>query len=871
MKKYFFILALFLLSIPATARHVAGGELFYEYISSNGNSTTYRITLRLFRECESTGPQLERETPFVGFYVNGTKTPNDILLSQIGSTVVISLNTAAFPCLVGEPSVCYQMAIFSGTVTLPNTTSGYTLSTLGCCRVDGISNLVPGPGNGNSANIGNNYVTYIPGTNALPLPAHNNSPQFNVRDTALVCSNKKFSLDFGATDSDGDSLTFALCEAFTSGLSGSNIRPAQSLGTIPLPYVSPYSGSSPLGGSVTINEQTGIISGTAPSPGKYVVNVCITEWRNGAAISQHRKDFLLKVQSCDFVEADLPDKIIQCRDSIVHFENQSSSSAVIDYLWEFGDNTGKVSTLPTVDYPYADTGRYTVRLTVHGPKGCVGMDSTEVIVYPGFTPAFGITGSCYLLPYHFSDSTYTKYGVVDSWRWDFGDLSANIDTSTRKNPAYKYIESGSKKIKLVVTNSKGCIDSLQKTFLVRDKPSLNLPFKDTLICSIDTLAIPVSGSGTFSWLPNKNILFGNTSTALVFPKDTTRYIVTVVDQGCTNSDTVTVNVLQFITVKLRNDTLICSTDVMQLHAESQALQYQWTASSGETVAPVKSPFIQPLVTTKYYVTANLGKCQDRDSVTIRSIPYPSVMIGPDTAICFGSRLQLHSTGSAAFINWTPTSTLVNFTSRSPIAGPTRTTTYIATVRDTLGCPKIVSDTIVVIVAPTVKANAGQDTVALIGQPLQLLAEGGVKYEWSPETFLSNVFIANPVALIPQGVDSMRYYVRVSDQYGCFAEDNVLVKLYKTVPEMFVPTAFTPNGDGKNDELRPTTVGISTLNFFRIYNRYGQLLFSTTEIGKGWDGVYNGSPQPSGTYVFQAQGVDYKGTVVFRKGTAVLIR
>ena len=98
-----------------------------------------------------------------------------------------------------------------------------------------------------------------------------------------------------------------------------------------------------------------------------------------------------------------------------------------------------------------------------------------------------------------------------------------------------------------------------------------------------------------------------------------------------------------------------------------------------------------------------------------------------------------------------------------------------------------------------------------------------------------------------------------------------VRINKTRPEIFVPSAFSPNGDGRNDILKPIMVGIKQLFYFRIYNRWGQLLFSTSETGKGWDGTFSGVKQASGTYVYETQGVDYTGKNVLRKGTVVLIR
>ncbi|MBZ4256743.1 gliding motility-associated C-terminal domain-containing protein, partial [Mycobacterium tuberculosis] len=83
-----------------------------------------------------------------------------------------------------------------------------------------------------------------------------------------------------------------------------------------------------------------------------------------------------------------------------------------------------------------------------------------------------------------------------------------------------------------------------------------------------------------------------------------------------------------------------------------------------------------------------------------------------------------------------------------------------------------------------------------------------------------------------------------------------------------PSAFTPNGDGRNDYLKPLPVGISALRYFKVLNRWGQIVFSTTEYGRGWDGTFNGVKQPPGTYIYMAEGVDYKGKIVFKKGSAV---
>ena len=137
--------------------------------------------------------------------------------------------------------------------------------------------------------------------------------------------------------------------------------------------------------------------------------------------------------------------------------------------------------------------------------------------------------------------------------------------------------------------------------------------------------------------------------------------------------------------------------------------------------------------------------------------------------------------------------------------------------------------------------------------------------------MDNPNIANPVVILGSEYDTIIYKVKVSTAVGCAAYDDIKVTVYKTMPDIFIPTAFTPNADKLNDILIPKPVGIKQFNFFRVFNRWGLMLYSTTQQGQGWDGTYAGNQQASGTYVFVAQAVDYTGKLIIKKGTVVLIR
>ena len=875
MKKLLLLILSVSLTIITYAGHIAGGEVYYRYIGPGtaANTDRYEITLRLFRECSPpVGTQPTAPMPVavrMGIFNNSTPTTLYDSVDVTRSSVSELRLGSPSPCIVNAPEVCYQVGSYTFTRDLPVTPGGYVISFQTCCRTNGIVNISGG-------SVGATYAVEIPGTAVLSA-GKNTSAVFSLKDTTLICKNVKFTLDFSATDADGDSLSYAFCSAYNGGATTDSRLLAPSnppYGFIN--YSGAFSGTAPLGTAVTIDPNTGIISGTSPNPGSYVINVCVSEYRAGQLITIHRKDFTLKIGNCTLAAAELPQPgyAAFCKSYTTTFENLSTASNITNYYWDFqdpGSGTNSTSTQPRPTHTFSDTGTYTIKLVVQSTGGCSDSATSFVRVYPGFTPEFSFTGSCYQSPFQFQDNTTTAYGFVNSWSWDFGDLTSNTDVSSAKNASYQYPSSGVKNTRMIVGNSKGCVDTIIKPVAVRDIPALNLPFRDTLICSIDTLPLQASGIGTFSWTPNYNIINSNTANPLVYPKQTTSYIVTLNDNGCVRRDTIKVNVLDFITVDAGRDTSMCRTDSIRLRPVSQALQFSWSPAAGLSNAKIKNPAASPPDDITYYVVANLGKCQANDSLRVRVSPYPLSNAGPDTTICFGDRTQLQASITGASFTWAPANTLQNANTLSPVARPLATTKYILTVFDTLACPKPTRDTVTVKVVPRVPAFAGNDTSIVANQPLQLNATGGAAYVWSPTTGMNDGNIANPLVTLGATIDTITYRVRVSTPEGCFADDDIRVMVFKTGPDIFVPSAFTPNKDGTNDVLRPIAVGIKSLNYFKIFNRWGQVVFSTTDLSNGWNGKISGVDQATGTFVYIAEATDYLGNVLKRKGTLVLIR
>jgi gliding motility-associated-like protein len=828
-------------------------------------------------DCNSTASQRDGQV-FLGVF--NSRTGERIRTETIPKSAEETLDKNSFsPCLNSPPRVCFLILRYDLVIDLPDNPDGYSLTVQRCCRITGIVNV-----SGNSGNIGVSYTNTIPGVINGTDYSKNSSPVFAQKDTAIVCFNSPFTFDFSATDADGDQIIYSFCSGSIGGGSGSPIpNPPTAPPYASVPYNPSYPGNSPLGLAVTIDPNTGIIRGTAPGvTGQFVVAVCANEYRNGVLIGSTKKEIHITVAGCSISAAELKPNYITCNGTTLSFQNESSNSSITSYFWDFGvaGINSDTSSSPTPTYDFLNSGRdsgtFTVKLVVATSGGCKDSATTIVKVYPDLRVNFNAAGNCFLNPYTFQDVSTNKYGSIVERRWNFGDNSSTLDTASAKDTAWTYTNSGTVQVKLYVKNSFGCADSVTKTLTILDKPILSLAFKDTLICSIDTLRLSANiGSGIINWTPtagpNENrILFKNTTSPLVYPRDTTRYLIRVEDNGCISQDTVTVNVLQFIDVDAGMDTTICQTDQIVLSPISYALSYLWTASTGEVVDPVKNPLVQPVSTTKYLVTANLGKCQDRDSVVIKVVPYPRVNIGQDTTICFGSRIKLSALVVGSVFTWSPTISLLNERTLTPLAGPSDTTQYILLVSDTLGCPKTVIDTVQINVLPPIDADAGKDTTLAPGQAHQLQASGGTQYFWTPATGLSNVNIPNPIVTLDNSVDSVIYRVYVADG-PCVRSDLVTIRISNLGPDIIVPSGFTPNGDGKNDLARPITPGIAQLKYFIIFNRLGETIYTTSVIGEGWDGTYKGQNQAPGTYIYQAEGLDFRGNTIFRKGTIVLIR
>jgi gliding motility-associated-like protein len=210
--------------------------------------------------------------------------------------------------------------------------------------------------------------------------------------------------------------------------------------------------------------------------------------------------------------------------------------------------------------------------------------------------------------------------------------------------------------------------------------------------------------------------------------------------------------------------------------------------------------------------------------------------------------------------WTPAAGLSNPNSANPVATLSTTTVFSVTANNSYGC--VGSNTLQVYIQEP-PATIAWDTSIVIGQTTVLpgYAGPGFSYSWTPHDYLSCITCPNPVA---SPTVEYVYTVKITDAKGCFERVNTYTVHIEDKSSVDVPTAFTPNGDGVNDLINVDGWGIKKLNYFKVYNRWGELIYETSDLNAGWDGYYKGVPQNMETYIYHAEVETYSDTEPIQK-------
>lgn len=364
------------------------------------------------------------------------------------------------------------------------------------------------------------------------------------------------------------------------------------------------------------------------------------------------------------------------------------------------------------------------------------------------------------------------------------------------------------------------------------------------------LAIVGADDYTWTWTPS-DILDIDTGIAVTASPTETVTITAVGVGGFCGDATVEITLLidtnEFADAGLDED--ICfglSTTLTGDGGDAEDL-YSWTPTTGLDDPTSANPVASPTTTTTYTLTTtDIYGCPATDAVTITVNPLPDVDAGADQEFCIDGTITLDASGAVEY-EWSPTDGLSDPNIANPDCTVDVETEYTVTGTDENGCINTDQVNVSVNFLPEVTAIANPYTIdVFLGETTTLdVTTGGVIFSWSPTTGLSNPNIQNPVVSgIP---DTTIYTVTVTDINGCVNIDTVKVN---AIGELVIglPTGFTPNGDGINDTYAPNVDGSGDLEYFAIYNRWGQMVFESYSSAIGWDGTFNGESSEMGSYV-----------------------
>lgn len=313
-----------------------------------------------------------------------------------------------------------------------------------------------------------------------------------------------------------------------------------------------------------------------------------------------------------------------------------------------------------------------------------------------------------------------------------------------------------------------------------------------------------------------------------------------------------------------NNGPVCENSMATLTATG-GTQYLWNGPNGFTGSgsSLLLTNMQLNQAGKYYVTVtNAAGCSNKDSTIIIVNPAPVASTSfAKASICIGDSIQLQAAGGPPY-TWSPATGLSNATIFNPKASPAQTTVYSVIVTNAFGCADTATSAINLTSLATV--NAGPDKTILKGQRIQLsgsVTGQGVSFSWSPPLYIDDINASRPFVNPP--MDTRYILTAVS---GCnTVSDTMFVKVYN---DIFIPNAFTPDGNGINDTWNINALEVYPGFELSVFDRYGQLVFRTGNSPVVWKGNCNGKPCMSGVYTYVIKTGNDKEPI---KGMVMIIR
>jgi gliding motility-associated-like protein len=609
--------------------------------------------------------------------------------------------------------------------------------------------------------------------------------------------------------------------------------------------------------------------------GRYTVS--LTAWDSIGCDTTLIKTNLIFVDSTK-IGFSVDEKFSRCPPLVSVFSSYADRND-LKYLWNFGDGYTDTAANPT--HIYFHPGIYTVKLTGTSKYGCTNtVIDSGLIVVQGPSGAFNINPNSGCVPVTVSFSGATSSNV-ETVICDLGNGTLYTDSL---NFNYTYNAAGIFHPKFILTDHIGCsVPYSLDSIITHSRPMLIV--KDTSICTGSSISVNL-GSDQYLWKTPvagcdtclKELSYCDTcSNVILTPSDSTLYVVTATNgAGCSVTDSIRVNVAA-MPILIPHDTIrLCRNSSVDIQAIQNAYAATWTPELYLNSYSAFQTTCTPMANVDYTVTAfNRLGCSVSEAIPVRVVNNIGVAVSGDTAVCAGSAVQLHVACTDTFLygvvyTWQPAAGISNMHSQSPtVTAPSETEKY--TVIATSGsCAADTATITVSINAPaTVKLPGTITTTPLAEVDIAPVSGDLATYSWSAKDDLSCTTCA-ATTILPK--ESQLVYLEGTNQYGCNTKDSMFIHVLNCDPAgIFVPNTFTPNGDGLNDRLYVRSKTLAQLEYFRLYDRWGAVVFETKNMSEGWDGVINGRIAEQGVYVYQVNGKCENGYDVATSGTVTLVR
>ena len=497
-----------LFACTTQATHLIGGELFYTHISGDD----YEVTLKMYRDC---GPGNTNQTGFDATAVIAAYDANDALFSSwsfalsTSDPVPIVWNN---PCLTPPNTICVEEGIYTGTVTLPAGTGGYTLSFQRCCRSPVVSNLF------DPASQGLTCAVTVPDTD---ISGDNSSPSFNSYPPIALCAEQPMAFTHAATDPDGDVLVYDLCAPLNGG-SQFDPQPNPPGGPpfFPVSWGSGYSVANMIDASppLAIDANTGEVTLTPTLLGSFAVGVRVKEFRNGTQLSEVIRDFRFDVVPCaaavtssvtpqqTLVDNGQPHTGV-CDGLTVDMQNESSGAD--SFHWDFGVNGTSSDTSAEIEpsFTYPTAGSYTVTLVANPGWPCADTGTTVFNVAPPVTVEFARPAITCLDEQPLTLVATGSFSSGATVTWAFGNGSAPDAGQHTTHPTFP--DPGTFAVDVTATEF-GCTGTFTDSVTLHPRPQ-PLFFVETASCA------PLDAqfeNNSLAWTPMTYLWsFGDASTS----------------------------------------------------------------------------------------------------------------------------------------------------------------------------------------------------------------------------------------------------------------------------------------------------------------------------------------------------------------------